>query len=875
MEHHVPRLRRLRRLAASRLPIATKDQLRAAGRSDEWAKAYEQLLAAVEGRPPGAPRKTVPSKAASAKLRKRIEKQGTDTSVTAMLSLTRAVSQGKGPDQAVAEAVRKLLKGERLNEAQLLADALVQDEATATAGHLAAGIVASARDYEPLALHHFDAADPDAALSFAPLERIRTLFAADPDRGIESARAWLAEDRPFSARNWFEVYRNLFVVDELELADEAFAKSSVAFAKPKKRKTWSTGEADLAWDQRWVGARRRQDGPAVPEGRVSFGLIDYVQPGRARASQNIGDQIQTLASLGHVVRHQNLRFHGDEGVVDFVRSMQERVRPELRRDEVSADVELMTIDRDSTTYQQIPPNTWLLEFGWHMHSLFGLEAYDFPLHPNLNPIFVSFHCSKRALLTEESLAYLREHGPIGCRDWTTVDLLLSLDVPAFFSGCLTTTVNTVFPDLEQKPEKSTVYVDVVRSPVPKGHENVKQSYPEVKKRDFTANMWDAVQVLERYRREYTDVVTTRLHCYLPTTSLGLKVRFEPKNNADVRFNGLFRLSPTEFDAMRSNMRDRLEPVLTAIFEGKARDEVYEVWRRTVEPEVQAARARHERQIELPTAGASALQLTSSIAPSGAAGQAGAIDVVLIPAQKEVGRLQAVLRSAAANSSRPIRAWVLARAARPRKFAVDGVDVRWVDTSSIDPGRVGKLDPRALDRVLMANLVPADRAVLLPVDAAVTGDLAELADLDLGDALFAARGTSRPESSGFAVLYSAARRLDAAPQIAHEFYRDIHGRHVFDFDAFDTDVMVLDLAGMRSENFGDTVLPAMAQYRLNDRAAYHYAVGPRRCDLPVEWAHVPDREYVEDPKIRYWADGVKPWSSSYVTGAEHWKAYSRR
>lgn len=862
----MPRLRRLRRLAASRLPIATKDQVRAASRSDDWANAYEQLLAAAEGRSAGTAPKAVPSQAVADRVRKSVEKQSADP-------LMRAIMQGKGLDRAVAERVRALLKDKRTNEAQSVADALVRDESTAAAGHLAAGIVAASRNYPALALHHFDEADHEAALRYAPLERIQTLFAEDPSRGAELARTWLADDRAFSARNWFEVYRNLFVTDELELADEAFAKSSAAYTTPKQRDAWKTGQDDLTWDQRWVGARRNQDAPAVAEGHISFGLIDYLQPGRARASQNIGDQIQTLASLGHVVRHQDLRFHGDDGVVDFVRSMQERVRPELRREGVSADVDLMTIDRDSTTYQAIPPNTWLLEFGWHMHSLFGLEAYDFPLHPNLNPIFVSFHCSKRALLSEESLAYLREHGPIGCRDWTTVDLLLSLDVPAFFSGCLTTTVNTVFPDLEQKPEQATVYVDVARSPVPKGHENVKQSYPEVKKRDFTANMWDAVQVLERYRREYTDVVTTRLHCYLPTTSLGLKVDFEPKNNADVRFNGLFRLSSKDFDAMRSNMRDRLEPVLTSIFEGKSRDEVYEVWRTTVEPEVEAARARHAREVAVPAHGLSAASLVSGVAVPQKPEKDDAIDVVLTPSQKEVQRLGSVLRSAAEHTARPIRAWILARSSKPTGLKVEGVDLRWIDTSSIDTQRVAGASPRSLDRVLVPDLVPVERAIMLPVDAAVSTDLAELIEQGLGDALFAARRTSKPESSGFAVLYSAARRMDSIPQTAYEFYRDIHGRHVFDFDAFDTGVMVLDLEGLRTERFSDQALAAMSQYRLDDRDALHYVAGPRRSDLPVDWAHVPDREYVETPRIRHWADGVKPWSSSYVTDAGQWKAYA--
>ena len=106
----------------------------------------------------------------------------------------------------------------------------------------------------------------------------------------------------------------------------------------------------------------------------------------------------------------------------------------------------MAVDRDASMYNEVPEDTWTLAFGWYMHALFGVR-YGFPFHKNLQPIFVSFHCNKRGLLTPEAIEYLRAHGPIGCRDWTTVDILLSVDVPAFFSGCMTTTVNTVFPDL--------------------------------------------------------------------------------------------------------------------------------------------------------------------------------------------------------------------------------------------------------------------------------------------------------------------------------------------------------------------------------------------------------------------------------------------
>lgn len=873
----MPRLRRLRRVAARTLPIATKDQMRAAAEeSTTWAAAYERLLAAVQGRPvrkaPGRipdpdPAQSVRAGAAGAgDPGKKSPAPGADV-------LLQDLRRGKSLEEAALRAVRAMLKEKRVAAPQALADALQQHEGTRTAGKIAAGAVAHHRRLHALAQHQFDEVPDADLLAFVPVEAIHALFAADPGRGVRTAESWIAQDLDLAARAWFELYRQLFVSDELTMAETAFSRFRAAYAEPGQQTAWPGGRDEIEWAARWSGVERNGTAPVADPARVRFGLIDYAQPGRGRASQNIGDQIQTLASLGHVVRHQNLRFHGDDDIVEFVEAMQERVRPELRRTDLDADVELVTVERDSSTYQRFAPNTWLLEFGWHMHALFGLDSYDFPLHPNLNPIFVSFHCSKRALLTPAAVEYLRAHGPIGCRDWTTVDLLLSLDVPAFFSGCLTTTVNTVFPDLDQVPEPATVYVDVARSPVPAGHTNVKQSYGEIKKRTFTENMWDAVDVLERYRTNFTDVVTTRLHCYLPTTSLGLRARFEPKNNADVRFSGLFRLDEQEFDDMRTRMRDRLEPVLTAIFDGEDRESVYELWRRTVAPEVEAARARHEDVTSLPDGTGLVRDLVANRPTPQIGGTDDVIDVVLTPADDELAHIAPVLRSAAAATARPLRAWILTPAARRTAPDVPGVEMRWIETGTIDLERSGALDRRSLDRALLPELVPVDRVVVLPVDAAVSADLGALAELDLGDARFGARSTSRADDSGFGVLYGAARRLDPTPEVAFEFYRRIHRSHVFDFEAFDTDVMVLDLDGLRADGYSAAVLPAMARYRLDERAAAHYIAGPHRQELGAEWGHVPTREHVQEPKLWHWADSTKPWSADFVPDAGIWRRFS--
>lgn len=776
-----------------------------------------------------------------------------------------SLRRGASLEEAAVDVTRAMLKKKRQAMPQSMADGLRRNANTRAAGELAAGIIAHHRRFYALATQHFEAAPAEDVYSYAPVEAIDSMFWVDRDAAVERAREWLEARPDFEARTWFEIYRHLFVADELDLAHQAFEVVKETYAEPGQKAKWPAGAEDIAWGEHWAGSTRNQSAPAPTAGRISFGMVDYPQPGRARASQNIGDQIQTLASLGHVVRHQGLRFHGDDDVVAFVTAMQERVRPELRRDGVEADVELVTVERDSSTYQKFAPDTWLLEFGWHMHALFGLDAYDFPLHPNLNPVFVSFHCNKRELLTPKAVEYLRAHGPIGCRDWTTVDLLLSLDVPAFFSGCLTTTVNTVFPDLEQRPAQATAYVDVARSPVPEGHENIRQSYREIKKRSFTENMWEAVNLLERYRRNYTDVVTTRLHCYLPTTSIGLTAHFEPKNNADVRFAGLFRLDEQQFDDMRSRMRDRLESVLTAIFEGKDREAVYEIWRQTVAPEVEAARRRHEDVQALPEEQDLVHRLVGGAKIHADSRTSTGIEVVLTPSATEIPHIAELLRTAVRASSAPLRAWIVSSEEKPADLSVDGVTIEWIRTSSLDAGAAGVSDHRALERTLLAEMIPVDRAILLPVDAAVAGDLALLADLDLGEARLAARDTSEASSSGFAVLYNAAKRLDSAPETAYEFYRRIHRTLDFDFDAFDTGVLVLDLKGLREDRFAARVLPAMSRYLLDDREALHFFYGPERAVLGSAWAAVPTREPVQDVKIWHWADTTKPWSKDVVPG----------
>jgi hypothetical protein len=768
-------------------------------------------------------------------------------------------------------AALALLSSKDVRGAQSLVDEALAQTSPAPDSLVAAGVVAHRRHLHERALHLFDRAGDDA-LAAAPVPFVESLFRVDPQRGLALTRAWLddASVTP-DARTWHTALRYVFAHGDDALRHRVHDRFVAAYRGQEER--WPGGAAEVAWLERWRGAVRHTTAPA-PGGRVPFAVMDYMQPGKGKSSQNIGDHVQTLSSLGHVVRRQNLRFHGRPDLVGFAQDMQERVRPELRLDGTSTDVELYRVDRDGSSFQAFPEGTWLLEFGWHSHDLAGTGVWDFPMHENLRPIFVSFHCNKRGLLTPEVLDYLRAHGPVGCRDWTTVDLLLSLDVPAFFSGCLTTTVSTVFPELDEHPAPATVHVDAVRAPVPEGQENVKQSYREVKDRTFVENMREAVRLLEWYRTSFTHVVTKRLHCYLPTTSLGLEVDFQPASYADVRFAGLHPLDHDGFEAIRTGMLARLEPVLSAIFAGQDPASVYTLWRETVAPEVEAARARHVAATPLPALPAEPAALAAPAAVTAPAVD-GAVDVVLLPKRGELPHLGEAVRALDVAATTPLRVWLVgpgvARISIPELSA--RTSVHRVPTGSLDLDALGLVPAQRAHHALLPHLLPGvDRAVVLPVDAVVLGDVAELAAVDLGSTAVAARHTSHADPSGFGLLYRAARRLDDAPATAYDFYRRIHARHVFDFNAFDADVLVLDLARLRADGYTAESLVAMREFRIDAREALHLYTGPHRTELDAAWDHVPTRDLPDaEARLVHWADPVKPWDDAYVARQDLWHA----
>jgi len=132
---------------------------------------------------------------------------------------------------------------------------------------------------------------------------------------------------------------------------------------------------------------------------VKYGLLTY-------RTENIGDEIQSIAARQFLPR------------VDVY------------------------VERDSLNKVVSDEKIKLIMNGWFTH-----KPENWPPSPDIEPLFISFHITPSAahqLTSPQSIKYFKQHEPIGCRDYYTVNLLKKKGVDAYFSGCLTLTLqNTI------------------------------------------------------------------------------------------------------------------------------------------------------------------------------------------------------------------------------------------------------------------------------------------------------------------------------------------------------------------------------------------------------------------------------------------------
>ncbi len=220
----------------------------------------------------------------------------------------------------------------------------------------------------------------------------------------------------------------------------------------------------------------------------------------------------------------------------------------------------------------------LIMNGWFTHNTHNWVPSD-----DIDPVFVSFHMNNTAapaMLSEKGIAYLKKHEPIGCRDQFTADTLKAKGIDAYFTGCLTLTLDSYKVDDAERGGDIYIVDPLYSYPRPeKVFYNTKLTIKNILngtafklgKKNKHLKKFISEEVLktaefinqEPPSNEYTDeekfemaeellhkyakaklVITSRIHCALPCLAMGTPVIFINGFDSFVdscRFDGILEL----------------------------------------------------------------------------------------------------------------------------------------------------------------------------------------------------------------------------------------------------------------------------------------------------------------------------------------------
>jgi lipopolysaccharide biosynthesis glycosyltransferase len=787
---------------------------------------------------------------------------------TAEATLVRALTTGCSLEGAALLTVRALRARGQAHEARALGESLAGWPDLSSA---CLGLVAHRREWHALAVEEWSRVPEASLASWVPAEATESWLVVGDEPARSRARA-LAQRDDLAHAVRVDLAARLLVAGEHDAARAALARVPAAVGEgldEEHRLTWTITRTAL--DE----ARVR-----VPAGSIAIGCLDYRQPDQRRASGNVGDMIQTLAMLGHLARRP-VAFSGDDGLGDVAKEVQEDVPAELRLPGETTRVHLVPVHRDVSSAQHLPAPVWTIAFGWHLHSLFGLR-YDFPYHPGVRPLFVSFHLNRPDALTPQAIEYLRRYGPIGCRDWSTVYLLLGSGIDAFFTGCLTTTVDAAIPPVAPVA-RVTALVDAPprwARETPGDVEVLQHGDGAIRGLSTAEGLRLARATLVRYRSRYARVVTTRLHAYLPATSLGIPTAFVPANRADPRFAGLLGLEPGSpaFTQMRDGLRELLAAALEPVLEGADEQAVYERWRALTAEKVAEARRRHAAVPPLPaptTDVAAAVRVVHEERWSSdtVSRQAAYVDIAVATDHNLAAQLPVTVDALVAGASCPVRLWVLTRGLDSRygqwlAEAFPGVPVTQLPCDHVEYGPISRMVDHitlsTMDRLLLPELLAdLERITYVDVDALVLGDVVELAATDLSGGPVAARASFHP---AFLYWWKAAQLLP--PGRADELRRRMT-QHSPAGAALNAGILVLDLHRMRQEGFTEQALAMAERYGFNDQDVLMAYTHGRRVPLDRRWNAWPLMERCDDPMIIHYLGAAKPWDPLLTPEQHRW------
>lgn len=609
----------------------------------------------------------------------------------------------------------------------------------------------------------------------------------------------------------------------------------------------------------WLPKGPKRSLPSMSGKTRPFGIIGYDQP--SARSRNVGDYIQTLASIGHLARQTDIEVTGDSDIVKFFDDVRKHVKPERVIGGNRGKLELFELERDANVYQDLPDESWAVVFGWFMHETFG-KKFNIPFHENLRPILISVYIRHPEMLTPEAIDYLKKYAPVGCRDWQSVALLRSVGVPAFFSGCMTTTVDTLFPEPQPDTRRGTIRIDW------KGGgsgPSRTQAFNEVRDLSLVDNLKLAKEWVDSYAYDYSEVFTSRLHAYLPARSVGAKVKFVPGNKSDWRFGGLIDIDDTAYEAIRQGILDKLGVIIPLIADGADEETIYRTWREITADDM--ARAdEYLSQAALPVASSSRINTALSQVKVDVPTDSDSVAIFIDAKQGEFDLLPQLVESIDRNAGN--RFTIFGWAPAFEGHMSNGVfkDLKNGSIQLIRP--VSRTKPHAdeVKALLPALLETVDRLIVVPAAARVDDDLTKLSATEIAASdLLAAKDDDRgARTNGLTLLRTFARRLRDEHSKSLQFLFASQKRQ---FRPFSADVMVLDGEKARRDELPAATLGVMDEYGYNYEDAMQIVVAHARTPLSRQWNARPQFEAVDEAALLNWRGQPKPGGRQYAPLAD--------
>lgn len=158
-----------------------------------------------------------------------------------------------------------------------------------------------------------------------------------------------------------------------------------------------------------------------------------------------------------------------------------------------------------------------------MNAWWMWQLENFPPSENIEPLLISMYIRKQhreKFLTPKVREYFIKYGPVGCRDKDTCEWLQEEGIPAYFSGCLTLTLER---NKKIKRENYILCVDCPKEAVEEIKKRTKRSVYAISRLItpyYTAKQrLEVAKIMLKLYQSASCVVSPRLHVILPSLAL--------------------------------------------------------------------------------------------------------------------------------------------------------------------------------------------------------------------------------------------------------------------------------------------------------------------------------------------------------------------